>query len=75
MDAHDLTASQATAMYEKIRPMLHYLASLERRMEERQFYADDRLYLEVKTARNAMQLLAKDLHRIACGPSYGREKN
>jgi hypothetical protein len=72
MEASDLTATQVSELYAKVRPMFHYLAKLQKRMEERQFYADDRLYLEVKTARHAMQLLAKDLHRLACGPAYKR---
>jgi hypothetical protein len=42
-------------------------------MAERQFSADDRLYLEVKSARYAMQRLCKDLHRLACGPFYPGE--
>jgi len=44
-------------------------------MTERQFYADDRLYLEVKAARYAMQLLCKELHRIVCVPSYLGDKS
>jgi len=71
----DLTSSQVAELHKRIRPMLHYLAALERRMVERQFSGDDRLYLEVKTARNAVQLLVKDLHRLSCGPSYGGKKD
>jgi len=74
MEASDLTSSQADELHKRIRPMLDYLASLQRRMEERQFYGDDRLYLEVKAARYAVQLLVKDLHRLTCGPSYGGKK-
>ena len=44
-------------------------------MGERQFGADDRLYLEVKVARYAMRLLCKDLHRILCGPAYIGDKS
>jgi hypothetical protein len=29
----------------------------------------------VKSARYAVQLLVKDLHRMACGPSYGGKKD
>ena len=43
-------------------------------MAERQFDGNDRLYLEVRAARYAMQLLCKDLHRIVCGPSYEGER-
>jgi hypothetical protein len=75
MDASDLTSSQLEELYLRIRPMFHYLASLQKRMEEKQFSPDDRLYLEVRSARYAMQLLAKDLHRLTCGPSYGGTKD
>ena len=70
MDSRDLTASQASEIYQRLRSASDYLAALERRMAERQFQADDRLYLEVRAARYAMQLLCKDLHRLACGPFY-----
>ena len=70
MQSSDLTSSQANALYVRLRPQFEYLASLEKRMAERKFNPDDRLYLEVKAARYAMQLLCKDLHRIACGPSW-----
>jgi hypothetical protein len=36
-----------------------YLIDLQTHMEQRQFDADDRLYLEVKAARYSMQLLCK----------------
>jgi hypothetical protein len=70
MNSSDLTSSQADEIYKRLRPASAYLAALERRMAERQFDGDDRLYLEVRAARCAMQLLCKDLHRIVCGPSY-----
>jgi len=70
MDSRDVTARQADEIYKRLRPASDYLAALERRMAERQFGADDRLFLEVRAARYAMQLLCKDLHRILCGPSY-----
>ena len=74
MDASELTTSEVSELHERLRLMFHYLASLQKRMEERQFYGDDRLYLEVRTARYALQLHTKDLHRLACGPSYGGKK-
>jgi hypothetical protein len=55
--------------------MFSYLVDLQTRMEQRQFEADDRLFLEVKAARDAIQLLCKDLHRLVCGPSYGSDKS
>jgi hypothetical protein len=75
MDASDLTPTQAAKLHKRIRPMFEYLAAMQKRMDERQFYGDDRLYLEVRAARYAMQLLTKDLHRLACGPSYGGKKD
>ena len=75
MDSRDLTSKQADELYQRLRPMFHYLADLQRRMEQRQFDPDDRLYLEVKTARSAMQLLCKDVHRLVCGPSHVGDKS
>ena len=57
MDSRDLTTKQADELYQRLRPMFSYLVDLQSRMEQRQFDADDRLYLEVKAARYAMQLL------------------
>ena len=74
MDSRDLTTKQADELYQRLRPMFSYLVDLQTRMEQRQFDADDRLYLEVKAARYAMQLLCKDVHRIVCGPSYGGDR-
>jgi hypothetical protein len=70
MNSSDLTPSQAETLYKELRPAFSYLAKLQARMEAQQFPPDDRLYLEVKTARNAMQLLCKDLHAILCR-NYG----
>ena len=74
MDSRDLTTEQADELYQRLRPMFSYLVNLQSRMEQRQFDADDRLYLEVKAARYALQLLCDDVHRIVCGPSYGGDK-
>jgi hypothetical protein len=68
MDASDLTPTQAAKLHKRIRPMFDYLAAMQKRMDDRQFYRDDRLYLEVKAAHYALQLLTKELHRLACGP-------
>ena len=43
MNASDLTASQASEIYGRIRPIFGYLAALQERMEQRQFGDDDRL--------------------------------
>jgi hypothetical protein len=75
MNSGELEPWQANKLYLELRPAFHYLAKVQARMESQKFPADDRLYLEVKTARNAMQLLCKELHAIACrlGTSYGRK--
>ena len=65
MDARHLTPSQAEKMYVKLRPAFEYLAALQTRMDERQWERGDRLYLEIKAARDTMQLLCGDLHAIA----------
>jgi hypothetical protein len=74
MDSRDITSQQASEIYSHVRESLHYLASLQQRMDERQFSHEDRLYLEVQAARYAVKLLANDLHRMACGPSYGGDQ-
>ncbi len=66
MNADDLTPSQAEKIYKSLRPAFGYLASLQNRMEARGWDQNDRLYLEVKTARDAMQLLTKELHAAMC---------
>lgn len=66
VNADDLTPLQALKLYERLRPSFEYLAQVQKRMEERGFHSSDRLYLEVKAARDVMQLLCKDLHAIAC---------
>ena len=70
MDVSDLTAQQAAEIYKHVREAFHYLAALQQRMEQRQFLMGDRLYLEVKAARYAVQLLADDLSRMSCGAAY-----
>jgi len=42
MDASQLSAQQAAEVYKHVRPAFHYLAALQERMEERQFYGSDR---------------------------------
>ena len=66
MEAKDITPEAAEKMYAALRPSFDYLAALQARMEERKFFGSDRLYLEVKAARDTMQLLCNDLHRLAC---------
>jgi hypothetical protein len=70
MDASQLSPQQAGDIYQHVRDAFHYLAALQKRMEERQFPQWDRLYVEVQAARYAIQLLADDLHRMACGAAY-----
>jgi hypothetical protein len=60
MDSRDITASQASEIYTRLRDASNYLAALERRMAERQFAADDRRYLEVRAARYSLQVLCQD---------------
>jgi hypothetical protein len=64
MESSQLTPLQAELIYKQLRPMFNYLAKLRARMEAQQFPGNDRLYLEVKTARNAVQLLTQDVHAI-----------
>jgi hypothetical protein len=73
MDARDLSPQHCDLLYQRLRPAFEYLAALQSRMEECGFQRGDRLYLEVVTARNAMQLLVSDLHRRAYR-SFGTDK-
>lgn len=66
MDASQITPLQALQVYERLRPAFDYLVRLQRRMEQRGFDGNDRLYLEVKATRHDLQLLCKDLHALAC---------
>lgn len=70
MEAKDLAPEAAEKMYIALRPAFEYLVALQHRMEERQFAYTDRLYLEVKAARDNMQLLCHDLHKLACHNFY-----
>ena len=76
MDSRDLSPQHADLMYRRLRPTFHYLAKLQERMEECGFQRCDRLYLEVVTVRNAMQLLCDDLQAMAYqhwSPKHGGE--
>jgi hypothetical protein len=56
-------------IYSALRPSFEYLAALQARMEERRFFGSDRLYLEVKAARDTMQLLCfADVRRVLLSP-------
>jgi len=70
MHSGDLTSEQLDALQARIKPMAHYLAELQDRMESVDFSRADHLYWEAVNARYAVQLLADHLHRLRCGPSY-----
>ena len=60
------------------RPAFEKLAALQARLEALGCDSNDRVFLEIKTARDAMQLLAKDVHAIHCrsyfpGPAIQRD--
>jgi hypothetical protein len=65
MNASDMTPTQAEKTYRWIRPAFEMLAALQGRLEALGCDPNDRVFLEIKTARDAMQLLAKDMRSTA----------
>lgn len=70
MDAEKLTPQQIAKLHDKIREIDHYFFELQGRMQAKKWYSEDRLYIEVCTARYAVRTLLKHLHAMTCGPSY-----
>jgi hypothetical protein len=66
MDSSKLSTTQASVLYEQVRPMMSYLHALKERMEQRGFHPSDKLYLEVSAAYYSMHVLAQDLHKMSC---------
>ncbi len=74
MPRRQLTAEQASALAEKLRPMLGYLNRLHRRMEKVGFLSDDPSLKLVTDARDAMHELTIDLHYESCRHQVGRRE-
>ena len=66
MKASDLTTEQAGAIKDRIAPMLAYLHRLKARMDERDFLANDPLYVLVTDARESLHSLWVESHYLSC---------
>src|SRR3954467_4923615 len=74
MQSDDLTRQQATALKNKLRPMLDYLSRLKRRMVNRGFLSGDPLLDAVVQAENAVHALHVQVHYLSCGDVVGRRR-
>ncbi len=66
MRSDQLTDDQLSALAARVRPMMAYLARLEKRMRDQQFSDDDRLLVLVCRAREKLQDLHLELHYLSC---------
>ena len=66
MDSSDILPAQAARLRRQVARQLGYLGRLRRRMELMGFSPEDRLYLSVKRAHDAMQELHVRAHYAAC---------
>ena len=67
-----LTASQAAAFNEHIRPMLRFLFRCRKRLDDRGFDPKCTLYQTVNKAYDSIQHLFIELHYESCGHGTGR---
>ena len=65
---------QAERINTRLRPTLGYLGKLLRRMEQRDFPPDDKLYLLVKDAHDALFALNTETHYLSCSGGVGRKQ-
>lgn len=73
MDRDSVKKSQATTINKALFPKLNYLYRLRKRMEEVGFPHDDKLYLLVCKAYDAMYALNVETHYLSCD-GVGRPK-
>ena len=66
MNASDMTPTQAEQISKWIRAAFEKLAALLARLEALGCDPHDRVFLVIRTARDAIQPLAKDVHAIHC---------
>lgn len=74
MRSEDLRPWQAARVSHVLRQTVAYLARLKRRMEQRGFPPDDRLFQLVSQAHSVMQDLTMELHYLACRSGAGRPR-
>ena len=63
MTSDDLTAEQASKLYEALFPHVNYLLRLKKRMEELRFAEDDPLVIAATRAYQAAWELRQEAHR------------
>jgi hypothetical protein len=73
MTSDDLTAAEASRLYEALFPHVNYLLRLKKRLEELRFDDDDPLRLAATKAYEAAWELSQDAHRrsVRTGCSRG----
>ncbi|CEF49334.1 unnamed protein product [uncultured bacterium] len=67
MKREDLTSEQVQQLRDTLRPTMMFFHRLYARMQETDFREDDRLWLEVKDAYRALEVLSFDLARLSAG--------
>ena len=73
MQSDDLTPAQAEKLKTSPAPMLAYVNRLKKRMEKRRFPNDDRLYLSVLKAYDAIHELNVHVHYLSCESGVGQK--
>ena len=66
MDRSDVKKSQAKTISTALFPHMNYLFRLRKRMEEVGFPHNDKLYLLVCNAYDAMHRLSVEIHYLSC---------
>lgn len=66
MDRTDVRKSQAKQISHALFPKINYLFRLRKRMEEVGFPPNDKFYLLVCKAYDAMQQLSVEVHYLSC---------
>ena len=66
MDRSNVKKSQAKAISQALFPKINYLFRLRKRMEEVGFPPNDKLYLLVCKAYDAMRQLSVEVHYLSC---------
>ena len=66
MDRSDVKKSQAKTISTALFPHMNYLFRLRKRMEEVGFPHNDKLYLLVCNAYDAMHSLSDEIHYLSC---------
>lgn len=73
MNSEDLTHDQCRQMHKRLFPLANYLCRVVKRMGKRGFPLDDPLYVNSKTAYDAVCSLMMELHYMRCESGVGRE--